>query len=662
MKNNKRTIFSATALVLLFSVLLSVCMVVLSCKQEPDKDASEETSIMQPSELQTQQMLYEKFAKYTSEETQNGKKIAVLFNEEQREDAISKLNSGKRFYLTQQEAMFIINDSVRLYEENDTVVFEGYSRLPFVQAELEDQKLFASDDEGEASVPDSVSIDCYHGDFSEFPYKAAADKYYEMLGDIYDIISYRFAMHDSRFLTAFVNSGMFSGLYGYSRTFSFDPSEFQYENGDGSKGKLWHAGVRVLMTDNGVTESIEDYKTELASLFDYTYVGEYDESYEDMKEYVQAKYPVFLFRTGESYGYADTVEKVQEEPYSIRLHTGRHEYETVFPTKELKEKYPELRWDTSCIEISRDYQVVMSLPGGEQRFSTADGRELRKLIHVFNQGTNGEAIETQVELGELMGVFAHLSTNYDRSVMIPKDELYFSVDLGYETRLCKRPDGAGYIEQTHGDKTWVYKLGNDDWYESGFTDLMWRCFTVCLTEMYAQGLKGFPNGTTASMQSMLGLDEYYEDNGIFTTCEIPYSGEYEFNNYFYGDMVCRYGHAYTVPEMKDRYLYYTNRGVALTFALDKNNRIIDCCYEDAYYIRYFTVTDFEKTENGGIIYADGDHGKKYVISHEDTWLELEIGSQGFVAFKYALADADVEKTYNMPSKMEVDALCLKIIG
>ena len=70
----------------------------------------------------SQQRLSEKYGVYTHENYENGKKTVTVFSDEQIKELKDRRNRGEWLCLNAEEAMYLINDTVSLFESFDTVI------------------------------------------------------------------------------------------------------------------------------------------------------------------------------------------------------------------------------------------------------------------------------------------------------------------------------------------------------------------------------------------------------------------------------------------------------------------------------------------------------------------------------------------------------------
>lgn len=591
MKTNKKTIIVAISLVLAFTAVLSVAMFCLPRQKVPTKPVTDDSSnapvVIAP---QTQEDLQNKFSKFGVKSVENGVRSITLFTDEQIKQSLDKIAAGERFYLTEQEAMFIINDSVRMYEESDQIVMNAWDKLPFAQNIEKHANL--ADPETLSECAESITVECYHGDFSEFPYKTAIDEYQKMLVDIYNIISYRFALHDSRFISAYA-SRISYGDTQYIYSMQQDPEKLS------SFALKYCKEMRFLMTDSGAL-SLADYNKSLRDLFNFGYTDQ-----KDLEEQLKYKsdYPVFAFSLEKDFReVGDYTEYSHAETQAIAIVKGRNEYETVFPTAELQAKRPEMRVDESCLEpYFKEYHMFANFISPAY-YLEADGFKLREAF--VNECEGGfAAVVADAALAE--SYEESEAEGFESTVAFDTETtLYFSIIIGHETKLFVDVSGNAFVQQVHGDKTYNYSMSHK--FSKGFLSVLFDEINFALSDIFHDSAyyKEFHIKSTASLQSKLGLEgvEIPETKRIL----LDFDAE-SFNGYSYAEMVKKHGFAF--KNDNGRCFYYLSNGLRLGFDIDDEYKMQNCRLEDAYYIDFFHVTGV----NQSVVYADGLKDIKYVI-------------------------------------------------
>lgn len=182
MKNKKLLCLAAGA------ILLSVCILAgyMALTAMPSEDGKTysgdgfEGDVTMQDGVASQEELARRFAVY-NHEIDDG--VLQIFSDEQFDALARTWEDGGRMHLTYDEILFLINDSIRLYNTYDRIVLNeiGRVRIPM---------------EVSASASGYVILP-HHGDLSELAYEEATEVYDRMLQDIYTIILYRISMLDN---------------------------------------------------------------------------------------------------------------------------------------------------------------------------------------------------------------------------------------------------------------------------------------------------------------------------------------------------------------------------------------------------------------------------------------------------------------------------------
>ena len=69
----------------------------------------------------SQELLQKKFNAYNTVTEENGKSVVTIFSEEQIKDFKDRRNNGEWFWLSSEEMLFIINNTVELFKTYDIV-------------------------------------------------------------------------------------------------------------------------------------------------------------------------------------------------------------------------------------------------------------------------------------------------------------------------------------------------------------------------------------------------------------------------------------------------------------------------------------------------------------------------------------------------------------
>ncbi|MBQ4298364.1 MAG: hypothetical protein II771_08710 [Clostridia bacterium] len=210
MKKNARLLLIPVLLVLLFTVFLLLWTHFLSSRPvEPKESPAADTintSFFEPGLPASQKKLKQKFSAYQTESERDGKRILTLFTPEQTKKLLAARETGERKPLSFDEILFLINDSIRLYESCDEIVLTGASSLPF----------FPENRKGDA--PDHRIL-CERGDLSALAYGEALRRYQCKLRDIRTMIVYRIWLLDAGLTSGMIEAGSFSGVYGFHSAF-----------------------------------------------------------------------------------------------------------------------------------------------------------------------------------------------------------------------------------------------------------------------------------------------------------------------------------------------------------------------------------------------------------------------------------------------------------
>ena len=123
MKRNTNILLKTTALVLAFMFLLGVGIMSLSFSHSGVKpnDSNFLTPDLAVKAPTSQELLQKKFNAYNTVTEENGKSIVTIFSEEQIKDFNNRRNNGEWFSLSAEEALFLISDTKRLFENYDII-------------------------------------------------------------------------------------------------------------------------------------------------------------------------------------------------------------------------------------------------------------------------------------------------------------------------------------------------------------------------------------------------------------------------------------------------------------------------------------------------------------------------------------------------------------
>ncbi len=123
MKRNTKILIKTTALVLAFMLLLGVGIMSLSfshsgVKPNDNNFLTPDLAINAPT---SQELLQRKFNAYNTVTEENGKSVVTIFSEEQIKDFNDRRDSGEWFWISSEEMLFLIEDTVRMFETYDAV-------------------------------------------------------------------------------------------------------------------------------------------------------------------------------------------------------------------------------------------------------------------------------------------------------------------------------------------------------------------------------------------------------------------------------------------------------------------------------------------------------------------------------------------------------------
>ena len=123
MKRNTSILIKTTVLVLAFMLLLGSGITSLSfshsgTKPNDNNFLTPDLAITAPT---SQEILQKKFNAYNTVTEENGKSVLTIFSEEQIKDFNDRRNNGEWFWLSSEEMLFLINNTVELFETYDIV-------------------------------------------------------------------------------------------------------------------------------------------------------------------------------------------------------------------------------------------------------------------------------------------------------------------------------------------------------------------------------------------------------------------------------------------------------------------------------------------------------------------------------------------------------------
>ncbi len=123
-----------SALILGFTLVLGVGILSLSfshggARRNEDTFLTPEHAVAPPT---AQELLQKKFDAYNTVTEEDGKSVVTIFSEEQIEDIRTRRENGEWFWLSSEEMLYLINDTVKLFETYDVVKvrdLEGVERV-----------------------------------------------------------------------------------------------------------------------------------------------------------------------------------------------------------------------------------------------------------------------------------------------------------------------------------------------------------------------------------------------------------------------------------------------------------------------------------------------------------------------------------------------------
>lgn len=144
MKRNTGIFIKTAVLVLAFVLLLGAGILSLTflhqgIRQNEDEFLTPEHAVAAPT---AQELLRKKFDAYNTVTEEDGKSVVTIFSEGQIADIRTRRENGEWFWLSSEEMLYLVNDTVKLFEEYDVVYIrdlEGnlkkYYGLSFFSAE-----------------------------------------------------------------------------------------------------------------------------------------------------------------------------------------------------------------------------------------------------------------------------------------------------------------------------------------------------------------------------------------------------------------------------------------------------------------------------------------------------------------------------------------------
>lgn len=123
MKRNTVILIKTTSLVLAFMLFLGVGIMSLSFSHSGVKpnDSNFLTPDLAVNAPTSQELLQKKFEIYNTVTEEDGKSVVTIFSEEQITDIRTRRENGEWFWLSGEEMLYLINDTVKLFETYDIV-------------------------------------------------------------------------------------------------------------------------------------------------------------------------------------------------------------------------------------------------------------------------------------------------------------------------------------------------------------------------------------------------------------------------------------------------------------------------------------------------------------------------------------------------------------
>ncbi len=123
MKKNMGIFIKTSALVAAFMLLLGGGIMSLTfshtgTKPNDNNFLTPEHAVAAPT---AQELLQKKFDVYNTVTEEDGKSVVTIFSEEQIADIRTRREKGEWFWLSSEEMLYLINDTVKLFEEYDVV-------------------------------------------------------------------------------------------------------------------------------------------------------------------------------------------------------------------------------------------------------------------------------------------------------------------------------------------------------------------------------------------------------------------------------------------------------------------------------------------------------------------------------------------------------------
>ncbi|MBO5981530.1 MAG: hypothetical protein J6Q24_03680, partial [Clostridia bacterium] len=124
MSRNTEIIIKTASLILVFVIALSTGIFMLSFDKAGAAEAVNRFSSPEINRADTpvsRENLEKKFSKYTEITTENGKTVATVYTKDTITDIINRKNRGEWFYLTSEEMLYLIENTVEMFKTYDII-------------------------------------------------------------------------------------------------------------------------------------------------------------------------------------------------------------------------------------------------------------------------------------------------------------------------------------------------------------------------------------------------------------------------------------------------------------------------------------------------------------------------------------------------------------
>ncbi len=382
MKKTATILLPAVAFILFFSALLFGWTKFLVSRPAEAKTAPENLRINErffalgaPAE---QKKMEKKFSPYQYETGSAEGKALAFFTPAKSRTLLGDRKNGLRNPLSSEEILYLISDSIRLYESYDRLILTDAYETPVVPAEKRT-----------AGASDHV-ISCYHGDYTEFSYYNALCAYQNKLSDIRTVILYRVWLLDSGTNGGTLQSKPQENGGAYSLGLYFSPPYART-----TAAGMRFRSVFCLLLDNEKRSDRADYDAYYNELEVRFY------SLNDAPSGPLPQTPMLLF-----FDYSDLLlSLLSKDPDSRDYRSDKAELDnlasvsaeaarlgavitldgrTVFPTEELERQKPVFRWKAFNLDAS-EVKITLQKNGGALRSTgyTFKGEEAKRLLASF---------------------------------------------------------------------------------------------------------------------------------------------------------------------------------------------------------------------------------------------------------------------------------------